>query len=91
MQTITRSTKNTMGVTKTLPSTDTVIAALSPSIQKRDSRHALTDLTIYRSAHIKRLWGYAKTRYCGLAKNTNRLVLMCALLNIRHYGKPLTG
>lgn len=28
---------------------------------------------------IKRLWGYAKTRYRGLAKNTNRLVLMCAV------------
>ena len=41
--------------------------------------------------HIKRLWGYAKARYRGLAKNTNRLVLMCALFNIRHYGKPLAG
>ena len=27
----------------------------------------------------------------GQAKNTNRLVLMCALFNIRHYGKPLMG
>jgi transposase, IS5 family len=41
--------------------------------------------------HIRRLWGYAKTRYRGLAKNTNRLVLICALFNIRHYRKPLTG
>ena len=48
------STKNTMGVPKTLPSTDTVVAALSPPIQKRDSRHALTDFTIYRSA-LKKL------------------------------------
>ena len=33
--------------------------------------------------HIKRLWGYAKTRYWGLAKNANRLIAMCALYNVR--------
>jgi transposase, IS5 family len=31
---------------------------------------------------IKRLWGYAKTRYRGLAKNHNRLITMCALFNV---------
>ncbi len=31
---------------------------------------------------IKRLWGYAKTRYLGLAKNHNRLLAMCALYNL---------
>ena len=41
--------------------------------------------------HIKRLWGYAKTRYRGLAKNANRLIAMCALYNIRHAGIVLAG
>jgi transposase, IS5 family len=41
--------------------------------------------------HIKRLWGYAKTRYRGLKKNTDRLVTMCALYNIRHARVPLVG
>ena len=40
---------------------------------------------------IKRLWGYAKTRYRGLAKNANRLIAMCALYNIRHAGIILAG
>jgi len=39
--------------------------------------------------HIKRLWGYAKVRYRGLAKNTSRLIVMCALFNIRHAGVSL--
>ena len=41
--------------------------------------------------HIKRLWGYAKTRYRGLAKNANRLIAMCALYNVRHAGIVLSG
>ena len=41
--------------------------------------------------HIKRFWGYAKARYRGLAKNTSRLVMMCALFNIRHAGVSLHG
>lgn len=41
--------------------------------------------------HIKWLWGYAKTRYRGLKKNTDRLITMCALYNIRRAGMLLTG
>ena len=40
--------------------------------------------------HIKRLWGYAKTRYRGLAKNANRLIAMCALYNVRRGGIALS-
>ena len=40
---------------------------------------------------IKRLWGYGKTRYRGLAKNTHRLIAMCALFNIRKANRVLTG
>ena len=41
--------------------------------------------------HIKRLWGDAKTRYRGLAKNANRLIAMCALYNVRRAGIVLWG
>jgi IS5 family transposase len=40
---------------------------------------------------IKRLWGFAKTRYRGLAKNANRAFAMLALCNIVHWGRPLAG
>ena len=40
---------------------------------------------------IKRLWGFAKVRYRGLAKNANRAFAMLALCNIAHWGRPLTG
>ena len=31
---------------------------------------------------LKRLWGFAKVRYRGLAKNANRAFAMLAMLNI---------
>lgn len=40
---------------------------------------------------IKRLWGFAKVRYRGLAKNANRAFAMLALCNVVHWGRPLTG
>jgi transposase, IS5 family len=40
---------------------------------------------------LKRLWGFAKTRYRGLAKNANRAFAMLALLNVSKWGRPLTG
>ena len=40
---------------------------------------------------LKRLWGFAKVRYRGLAKNANRAFAMLALLNIHKWGRPLTG
>lgn len=40
---------------------------------------------------IKRIWGYAKTRYRGIAKNHNRLITMCALYNIRKANVQMTG
>jgi IS5 family transposase len=40
---------------------------------------------------LKRLWGFAKVRYRGLAKNANRAFAMLAMLNISKWGKPLTG
>lgn len=40
---------------------------------------------------IKRLWGFAKVRYRGLAKKANRAFAMLALVNLVRGGRPLTG
>jgi IS5 family transposase len=40
---------------------------------------------------LKRLWGFAKVRYRGLAKNANRAFAMLAAINILKYSRPLTG
>jgi hypothetical protein len=40
---------------------------------------------------IKRLWGFAKVRYRGLAKNANRAFAMLAMLNIRLWRKAADG
>jgi transposase, IS5 family len=38
---------------------------------------------------LKRIWGFAKVRYRGLAKNANRVFAMLALINIDKWNKPL--
>ena len=40
---------------------------------------------------LKRLWGFAKTRYRGLAKNANRAFAMLAMINLVKWGRPLTA
>ena len=40
---------------------------------------------------LKRIWGFAKTRYRGLAKNANRAFAMLAMINIARWGRPITG
>jgi transposase, IS5 family len=40
---------------------------------------------------LKRIWGFAKVRYRGLAKNANRAYAMLALINVRKWGRPLIG
>ena len=40
---------------------------------------------------LKRIWGFAKVRYRGLAKNANRAFAMLAMLNLVKWGRPLTG
>lgn len=40
---------------------------------------------------LKRLWGFAKVRYRGLAKNANRAFAMLAMINILKWNQPLTG
>jgi IS5 family transposase len=40
---------------------------------------------------LKRIWGFAKVRYRGLAKNANRAFAMLAMINLSKWGKPLTA
>jgi IS5 family transposase len=40
---------------------------------------------------LKRIWGFAKARYRGLAKNANRAFAMLALINLSKWGRPLMG
>lgn len=40
---------------------------------------------------LKRIWGFAKVRYRGLAKNANRAFAMLAIINLNKWGRPLTG
>jgi IS5 family transposase len=40
---------------------------------------------------LKRLWGFTKVRYRGLAKNANRAFAMLAMINLCKWGRPLTG
>jgi transposase, IS5 family len=40
---------------------------------------------------LKRLWGFAKVRYRGLAKNANRAFAMLAMINVSKWGRALTG
>ncbi len=40
---------------------------------------------------LKRLWGFAKVRYRGLAKNANRAFAMLAMLNVSKWGRALTA
>jgi transposase, IS5 family len=38
---------------------------------------------------LKRIWGFAKVRYRGLAKNANRVYAMLALINVSKWGRAL--
>ena len=40
---------------------------------------------------LKRIWGFAKVRYRGLAKNANRAFAMLALINLNKWARPLTA
>jgi IS5 family transposase len=40
---------------------------------------------------LKRIWGFAKVRYRGLAKNANRVYAMLALINVSKWGRALIG
>lgn len=57
-----------------------------PRTAYRDAVNAARSRTRARVEHVfhvlKRLWGFTKVRYCGLAKNTVRLYAACALANL---------
>ena len=45
----------------------------------------------HRFYTLKRVWGFARTRYRGLVKNANRAFAMLAMINLVKWGMPLTG
>ena len=58
---------------------------------KNKTKSAVRAAVEHPFLYIKRIWGYAKTRYRGIAKNHNRLITMCALFNLRKANVMLTG
>jgi IS5 family transposase len=40
---------------------------------------------------LKRIWGFAKVRYRGLAKNANRAFAMLAMINLAKWARPITA
>ncbi len=40
---------------------------------------------------VKRLWGFSKARFRGLAQNANSTFAMLAVLNVSKWERPLTG
>ena len=40
---------------------------------------------------LKRLGGFAKVRYRGLAKNANRAFALLAMINLVKWGRPITA
>jgi IS5 family transposase len=63
----------------------TIISAPLSEAQKAKNRakSAVRAAVEHPFLFIKRIWGYAKTRYRGIAKNHNRLLAMCALYNLK--------
>lgn len=56
---------------------------LSSSQKKRNRKHASLRAKVeYPFRIIKDLWGHAKLRYKGLAKNASRFTTLCALSNL---------
>ncbi len=58
---------------------------------KNQAKSAVRAAVEHPFLYIKRIWGYANTRYRGIAKNHNRLITMCALFNLRKANVMLTG
>jgi len=50
---------------------------------KNKSKSAVRAAIEHPFLQIKRIWGYARVRYRGIAKNHNRRITMCALYSIR--------
>lgn len=63
---------------------------LSSSQKKRNRKHSKIRAKVEHPFRvIKVLWGQAKLRYKGLAKNASRFTVLCALSNVYFCRKPL--
>ena len=58
---------------------------------RRGTRHRLGAKVEHPFLKVKRVFGYAKVRYRGLAKNTERLALLFGLGNLLTAEGQLTG
>ena len=58
---------------------------------RRGTRHRLGPRVEHPFLKVKRVFGYAKVRYRGLAKNTERLALLFGLGNLLTAEGQLTG
>jgi IS5 family transposase len=61
-------------------------AAVKRTNRRKSSVRAKVEHPFLR---LKRLWGFAKVRYRGLAKNANRAYAMLALINLHMWGREL--
>ena len=63
---------------------------LSNKQHRRNWRHAKIRATVeFPFQVIKHLWGYHKTRYRGLIKNTSQIFMLCSLYNLFKVRKKL--
>ena len=66
--------------------------ALSPSDRQTNrTKSAVRAKVEHPFLTLKRMWGFMKVRYRGLAKNANRAYAMLALINVSKWGRALTG
>jgi IS5 family transposase len=59
--------------------------------QSNRSKSAVRSKVEHPFLTLKRIWGFAKVRYRGLAKNANRAYAMLALINVSKWGRALIG
>jgi IS5 family transposase len=59
--------------------------------QSNRSKSAVRSKVEHPFLTLKRIWGFAKVRYRGLAKNANRAYAMLALINVSKWGRPFIG
>ena len=75
---------------KTSPTSGRTRTARSARQDKQTNRRksAVRSIVEHPFLTLKRLWGFAKVRYRGLARNANRAYAMLALINVSKWGRP---
>ena len=63
----------------------------SPAALAEKDKASIRAKVEYPFLDVKRIFGYAKVRYRGLAKNTERMALLLGLSNLRRAQTLMTG